>query len=109
MRYFFGIRHDCGCDAEENAGQDAPVNLNLTTILSVGRIVPNRVCCNCVMAAYARAKPPQYHKVSCFVTPSAARLCPVGRLQADIKLECTCYSQPPFHVHGRDSACFCCL
>ncbi|KAK9840167.1 hypothetical protein WJX74_004587 [Apatococcus lobatus] len=46
----------------KDAAQDAPVQLNLTRTLSVGRIVPNRVCCNCVMAAYARAKPPQFHK-----------------------------------------------
>lgn len=27
------------------------------------RVTPNRVCCNALLAAYARAKPPQWHKV----------------------------------------------
>lgn len=53
----------CDMGPGKDPPQDAPVQLNLTRILSVGRIVPNRVCCNCVMAAYARAKPSQYHKV----------------------------------------------
>lgn len=28
------------------------------------RVTPNRVCCNALLAAYARAKPPQYQRVS---------------------------------------------
>lgn len=27
------------------------------------RVTPNRVCCNALLAAYARAKPPQYQRV----------------------------------------------
>lgn len=29
------------------------------------KVAPNRVCCNALLAAYARAKPPQWHKASC--------------------------------------------
>ena len=32
--------------------------------LHVGDIHPNRVCCNALMAALSRAKPPQWHLVT---------------------------------------------
>lgn len=31
--------------------------------MNVSRIAPNRVCCNALLAAYARAKPAQWEKV----------------------------------------------
>ena len=31
--------------------------------MNVSRIAPNRVCCNALLAAYARAKPAQCEKV----------------------------------------------
>jgi hypothetical protein len=31
--------------------------------MNVSRIAPNRVFCNALLAAYARAKPPQWEKV----------------------------------------------
>ena len=37
------------------------------------RVTPNRVCCNALLAAYARAKPQQWHKVR------GAAACPLRR------------------------------
>ena len=49
-----------------------PVGLGQAPVLrfmSVTQIAPNRVCCNALLAAYARAKPTQWQKVS-FLSPS---------------------------------------
>ncbi|KAK9831962.1 hypothetical protein WJX81_003568 [Elliptochloris bilobata] len=36
--------------------------------MNVSRIAPNRVCCNALLAAYARAKPPQWEKALTLLT-----------------------------------------
>ena len=50
------------------------------------QLTPNRICCNALLAAYARARNPQWEKVSCM--PSTARMhavaaacCPVPHHQ----------------------------
>lgn len=44
------------------------------------RVAPNRVCCNALLAAYARAKPPQWQKVC---------VCARARV-LDVELGCPC-------------------
>ena len=39
------------------------------------RVTPNRVCCNALLAAYARAKPPQYQRVRFASAAAAVRAC----------------------------------
>lgn len=41
----------------------ARVQVPRLKFMNVSRIAPNRVCCNALLAAYARAKPPQWEKV----------------------------------------------
>ena len=61
-----------GADAEQSsmAGSASQASLPSTAtapqlrFMDVSRIAPNRVCCNALLAAYARAKPPQWRKVS---------------------------------------------
>ena len=68
-----------GADAEQSsmAGSASQASLPSTAtapqlrFMDVSRIAPNRVCCNALLAAYARAKPPQWRKVS--PVPSAVQ------------------------------------
>ncbi len=61
-----------GADADQSsmAGSASQASLPSTSttpqlrFMDVSRIAPNRVCCNALLAAYARAKPPQWRKVS---------------------------------------------
>ena len=61
-----------GADADQSsvAGSASQASLPSTAtaprlrFMDVSRIAPNRVCCNALLAAYARAKPPQWRKVS---------------------------------------------
>ena len=61
-----------GTDADQSsmAGSASQASIPSTAtapqlrFMDVSRIAPNRVCCNALLAAYARAKPPQWRKVS---------------------------------------------
>lgn len=56
-----------GTDADSTAadGGQTPSHASLTAMFNFShatRVAPNRVCCNALLAAYARAKPPQWQR-----------------------------------------------
>lgn len=48
---------------KESRSSDSSSAETLVKDFCVGQVLPNRVCCNAVLAALSRAKPPQWHLV----------------------------------------------
>ena len=48
----------------DGAGRATSLTVPRLKHMNVSRIAPNRVCCNALLAAFARARPAQWQKVA---------------------------------------------